>query len=72
MSDPVKAPTGERLRTTIYLDPEDLASLDEVKAYFRRHHGRRVDRSQAIREAIRYLHRGLVASAWGAGEEMHR
>lgn len=54
-------------RTTIYLDSDDLASLDEVKAYFRRQHGRRIDRSQAIREAVRYFHQEFVTPAWPEG-----
>ncbi len=43
----------DRHRTTIYLEEEDLISLDELKAHIRRTQRRRVDRSQLIREAIR-------------------
>ncbi len=45
--------SAERHRTTIYLEEEDLISLDELKAYIRRTQRRRMDRSQLIREAIR-------------------
>ncbi len=49
----------QKHRTTIYLDSDDLASFDELKAYFR---------SQAIREAVRYFHQQLVMPAWRVGE----
>lgn len=42
-----------RYRTTVYLEEEDLASLDELRAYYRRTEHRKLDRSQLIREAIR-------------------
>ncbi len=52
--DPMAQPAVEdRCRVTVYLDEEDLASLDELKAHFRRTQRRRLDRSQLIREAIR-------------------
>ncbi len=44
---------GGRCRVTVYLDDEDIATLDELKAYFRRAHRRRLDRSQLMRDAIR-------------------
>lgn len=66
------AADAQKHRTTIYLDSDDLASLDELKAYFRRHHGRRIDRSQAIREAVRYFHQQLVTPAWRVGEGERR
>ena len=43
----------ERFRTTVYLTEDELSSLDELKAYYRRHERRHVDRSELIREAIR-------------------
>ncbi len=49
-----------RHRTTIYLDSEDLASLDELKAYYRRRHGRYADRSELIRVAVRRMYGDLI------------
>ncbi len=48
--------TRQNVRTTIYLQQEELALLDEMKAFFRRRYGRPADRSQLIREAIRNYH----------------
>ena len=61
----------DRYRTTIYLEEEDLASLDELKAYFRRRHRRQTDRSQLIREAIRRYHEELVTPG-RSGQETAR
>ncbi len=49
----------ERFRTTIYLTEEELCSLDELKALFRRQEGRQIGKSEIIREAIRYYHANL-------------
>jgi len=49
----------ERFRTTIYLTEEDLCSLDELKALFRRQERRQIGRSEIIREAIRHFHTAL-------------
>ncbi len=54
--------TRQNVRTTIYLQQEDLALLDEMKAYFRRRYGHPADRSQLIREAIRSYHGQLADS----------
>ncbi len=43
----------ERMRITVYVDYEDLATLDELKAHFRRTERRNPDRSEIIRGAIR-------------------
>ncbi len=57
----------ERHRTTIYLEEEDLLSLDELRVHIRRTERRRVDRSELIREAIREYRAKYVSpttSAW--------
>ncbi len=51
--------TGKH-RTTVYLEEDDLASLDELKAYYRRTERRGLDRSEIIREAVRELHGRLL------------
>lgn len=51
---------AERIRTTVYLEDEDLASLDELKAHYRRAEHRRLDRSEVIREAIRAYRRSVL------------
>ena len=43
----------ERARITVYVDYDDLATLDELKAHFKRTRRRSVDRSELIRDAIR-------------------
>ena len=50
---------SERFRTTIYLTEEELRSLDELKALFRRQERRQIGKSEIIREAIRYYHATL-------------
>ena len=50
----------DRFRTTVYLTERDMTSLDELKAHLRRQERRQVDRSQIIREAIRYYHEALL------------
>ncbi len=59
---------AERYRTTVYLEEEDLASLDELKGHYRRVNRRKLDRSEIIRIAIRALHSGLLG-ARGEGVE---
>jgi len=49
----------ERFRTTIYLTEEELCSLDELKALFRRQERRQIGKSEIIREAIRHYHATL-------------
>lgn len=51
----------DRFRTTVYLTEDEITSLDELKAHFRRLERRQVDRSQIIREAIRHYHEALLA-----------
>jgi metal-responsive CopG/Arc/MetJ family transcriptional regulator len=43
----------ERMRITVYVDYEDLATLDELRAHVRRTERRNPDRSEIIRQAIR-------------------
>lgn len=43
----------ERVRITVYVDYEVLATLDELKAHFKRAERRSVDRSEVIRQAVR-------------------
>lgn len=50
----------DRFRTTVYLTEDDITSLDELKAHFRRQERRQVDRSQIIREAIRRYREALL------------
>lgn len=68
----VESRTGDdharKHRTMIYLDTEALASLDEIRAFYRRRHGRSTDRSELIRTAVRRLHADLVASDAPRGE----
>ncbi len=54
-----EASEGERFRTTIYLTEEELSSLDELKALFRRQERRQIGKSEIIREAIRHYHAAL-------------
>lgn len=51
----------ERFRTTVYLTEDEITSLDELRAHFRRQERRQVDRSQLIREAIRHYHETMLA-----------
>ena len=51
----------DRFRTTVYLTEDEITSLDELRAYFRRQERRQVDRSQLIREAIRHYHETMLA-----------
>ena len=51
----------DRFRTTVYLTEDEITSLDELRAHFRRQERRHVDRSQLIREAIRYYHETMLA-----------
>lgn len=50
----------DRFRTTVYLTEDEITSLDELKAHFRRQERRQVDRSQIIREAIRHYREALL------------
>ncbi len=50
-ADPV-----ERVRTSVYLDPEDVLLLDELQSIEFRRERRRPDRSDLIRRAIRFYH----------------
>jgi hypothetical protein len=50
----------ERFRTTVYLTEDEITSLDELRAHFRRRERRQVDRSQLIREAIRHYHETML------------
>lgn len=59
-------PVVERHRTTIYLEEEDLLSLDELRVHIRRTERRRVDRSELIREAIREYRAKYVSSTTSA------
>ena len=53
----------ERARITVYVDYDDLATLDELKAHFKRTRRRSVDRSEIIRDAIRvYREQHMPAS----------
>lgn len=56
----------ERTRITVYLDDDEMASLDELKAHIRRTERRRVDRSELIRAAVR-LYRQVRMDARDAG-----
>jgi len=51
----------DRFRTTVYLTEDEITSLDELRAHFRRQERRQVDRSQLIREAIRHYHETMLA-----------
>jgi metal-responsive CopG/Arc/MetJ family transcriptional regulator len=51
----------ERFRTTVYLTEDEITSLDELRAHFRRQERRQVDRSQLIRDAIRHYHEAMLA-----------
>ncbi len=53
---------GQKRRTTVYLEEGDIASLDELRAYFRRVEHRGMDRSEIMREAVRRLHDRLLGS----------
>ena len=56
----------ERARITVYVDYDDLATLDELKAHFKRTRRRSVDRSELIRAAIRvYREQHMPASGVG-------
>ena len=50
----------DRFRTTVYLTEDEITSLDELRAHFRRQERRQVDRSQLIREAIRHYHETML------------
>gem|GEM_PF-6458517 len=52
----------DRFRTTVYLTEDEITSLDELRAHFRRQERRQVDRSQLIREAIRHYHETMLTS----------
>jgi len=59
---PVEAGNDDnRFRTTVYLTDNELTSLDELKAHFRRHDRRHVGRSELIREAIRHYRETILA-----------
>ncbi len=60
MKSSVNVQPGERHRTTVYLEQDDLACLDELKAYYRRAEGRSLDRSEVIREAVQAQRERLV------------
>ncbi len=60
--------SSTRHRTTVYLEEGDVASLDELRAYYRRAERRGMDRSEIIREAVRQLHRRLVGRPIVGGE----
>ncbi|MDP9379719.1 MAG: ribbon-helix-helix domain-containing protein [Chloroflexota bacterium] len=53
----------DRARVTVYLDYDDLATLDELKAQVRRTERRTVDRSELIRMAVRHLHDEMVSAS---------
>ncbi len=58
----VQMEATRKRRTTVYLEEEDIASLDELRAYFRRIEHRGMDRSEIMREAVRQLHGRLLGS----------
>ncbi len=53
---------ADRARVTVYLDYDDLATLDELKAQVRRTERRTVDRSELIRMAVRRLREEMVSA----------
>jgi len=55
-----ESPERERFRTTVYLTEDEITSLDELRAHFRRQQRRQVDRSQLIREAIQHYHETML------------
>jgi len=57
MKEPIER---DRFRTTVYLTEDEITSLDELRAHFRRQERRQVDRSQLIREAIRHYHETML------------
>ncbi|MDP9349948.1 MAG: ribbon-helix-helix domain-containing protein [Chloroflexota bacterium] len=59
----VQTDATQKRRTTVYLEEGDIASLDELRAYFRRVEHRGMDRSEIMREAVRKLHERLLGSA---------
>ncbi|MDP9381850.1 MAG: ribbon-helix-helix domain-containing protein [Chloroflexota bacterium] len=58
----VQKEVPQKRRTTVYLEEGDIASLDELRAYFRRVEHRGMDRSEIMREAVRQLHDKLLGS----------
>lgn len=53
----------DRFRITVYVEEEDLTSLDELKAYYRRTERRNLDRSSLVREAVRAHRDRLLGEA---------
>lgn len=54
-----QAPKAQRIRVTVYFDPEDIVTQDEViTEEFRRTH-ERIDRSELLRRAWRAYHAQL-------------
>ncbi len=60
MTSAKESPERDRFRTTVYLTEDEITSLDELRAHFRRQERRQVDRSQLIREAIRHYHETML------------
>ncbi len=52
----------ERVRTSVYLDPEDVVLLDQLQTLEFRKEKRRPDRSEIIRKALRFYHQSVVGS----------
>lgn len=50
----------DRVRTSVYLDPEDVLLLDQLQSLHFQRHRKRLDRSALIRRAIRAFHRQLT------------
>ncbi len=51
-----------RIRTSVYLDPEDVVILDELQTLEFQRLRRRSDRSELIRKALRLYHQSLKSS----------
>ena len=58
----------ERIRTSVYLDPEDVLILDELQTRIFRQERRRPDRSELIRRALRLYHHSVVGSDGGSAD----
>lgn len=55
------SPAVDRVRTSVYLDPEDVLLLDALQSLEFRRDRKRPDRSEIIRRAIRFYHRHLAS-----------
>ncbi|MBI3979746.1 MAG: CopG family transcriptional regulator [Chloroflexi bacterium] len=53
----------DRIRTSVYLDPEDVVILDRLQTLLFQRERRRPDRSELIRKALRYYHEAQSSGA---------